>query len=70
MAKAIQKQPNKTPVKRPLQPPPSQPRVFSRNITPDIPTPSVSAPIQGSVAPPTAPNLTVAPQWLGAFRPR
>ena len=69
MAKVIQKQPNRTPVKKPLQPPNALPKVFSKNV-PSIQSPSANGPIAGSVSPPTSPNFSVPPEWLGAFHGR
>ena len=60
----IQKQPQRTPVRKPLEPPPAQTPVRTQGQVDQLPS------IPGSVAPPTAPNLSIPPEWLGAFRPR
>jgi hypothetical protein len=67
MAKLIKKIATKTPIKNPLQPPPAQQRVLTKKFAPALPG-ALSAPIPGSVSPPSQPNISLPPNWLGAFR--
>ena len=69
MVKRVKPVSAKTPVKTPLKPPTANFPVRTFNAQQTIPS-SLQAPITGSVAPPTRPNISLPPTWLGAFRPR